>query len=71
LAKKAMGALLQILLRVLPQTRPQNNDAETSETEVEVDTVVACGFCSTISVEHENAHHEEKRTAEHEHSDLG
>jgi hypothetical protein len=66
--KAAMGAFLQILLRVLPQSPPpQNNDAETSKTE----NVVACGFCSTITVEHENAHHEEKRTAEHEHSDLG
>ena len=48
-----MGALLQVLLRVLPAP---NHD---SDTEVEVETHYACACCGNVHVD-ENAHQNNK-----------
>ena len=45
-----MGALLQVLLRVLPAPNPHDSD-----TEVEVEAHYACACCGDVRVD-ENAH---------------
>lgn len=47
-----MGALLQILLRVLPAP---NHESDTEAVEVEVETHLACACCGDVHVD-ENAH---------------
>ena len=52
-----MGALLQVLLRVLPAPNPHDSDTEVTEVEVEtqVESHYACACCGDVHVD-ENAH---------------
>ena len=49
-----MGALLQVLLRVLPAPKPHDSDTEV-EVETQVETHYACACCGDVRVD-ENAH---------------
>ena len=49
-----MGALLQVLLRVLPAPNPHDSDTEV-EVETQVESHYACACCGDVRVD-ENAH---------------
>ena len=49
-----MGALLQVLLRVLPAPNPHDSDTEV-EVETQVESHYACACCGDVHVD-ENAH---------------